>query len=149
MFLQKIRSSAELIQEVFGDETETTKQSILAAKKWRTLTDDEKQVNLPPASLSFFKAASHFDFSTQPFLAQAEREKMEYEIARREYEDRMAGIETISTSFPRPFPPAEQTQTYASRMNANDPSPMYEAYIHHRDEGYASDSADETKFRTQ
>jgi hypothetical protein len=44
MFLQKIRSSPEMIQEVFGDETETTKQSILAAKKWRTLTDDEKQV---------------------------------------------------------------------------------------------------------
>jgi hypothetical protein len=120
MFLQKIRSSPEMIQEVFGDETETTKQSILAAKKWRTLTDEEKQ----------------------PFLAQAEKEKMEYEIARREYEDRMAGIDAISTSFPRPpyVPPDQATYSKETFHHHNVP---------HRDEGYGSDSADDTKLGLQ
>ncbi|KAJ7791685.1 putative HMG1 protein [Mycena olivaceomarginata] len=49
MFLQRIRADKRLVEEVFGEETETTRQS--------------------------------------PFLAQAEQEKMEYEAARRVYED--------------------------------------------------------------
>ncbi|KAH8830335.1 hypothetical protein DL96DRAFT_1553835 [Flagelloscypha sp. PMI_526] len=65
MFLQRIRSDPLLVQDIFGDETETTKQSVLAAAKWRSMTDDERK----------------------PFLAQAEQEKMEYEAARRIYED--------------------------------------------------------------
>ncbi|KAG7097299.1 hypothetical protein E1B28_004662 [Marasmius oreades] len=65
MFLQRIRSDPRMVQEVFGDETETTKQSVLAAAKWRSMTDDERK----------------------PFLAQAEHEKMEYETARRLYEE--------------------------------------------------------------
>lgn len=44
MFLQRIRSDPELVKEVFGDETETTKQSVLAAAKWRSMTDDERKV---------------------------------------------------------------------------------------------------------
>jgi hypothetical protein len=44
MFLQRIRSDAVLVQEVFGSETETTKQSVLAAAKWRSMTDDERKV---------------------------------------------------------------------------------------------------------
>ena len=44
MFLQRIRSDPRLVQEVFGDETETTKQSVLAAAKWRSMTDDERKV---------------------------------------------------------------------------------------------------------
>lgn len=72
---------------------------------------------------------------------------MEYEIARREYEDRMAGIETISTSFPRPLPPVEQTHNHTSQQTTADPTIIYEAYVHHGDEGYASDNADEIKFR--
>lgn len=44
MFLQRIRSDPALVQDVFGDETETTKQSVLAAGKWRSMTDDEKRV---------------------------------------------------------------------------------------------------------
>jgi hypothetical protein len=44
MFLQRIRSDPLLVQEVFGDETETTKQSVLAAAKWRSMTDDERKV---------------------------------------------------------------------------------------------------------
>ena len=41
MFLQRIHSDPELVKEVFGDETETTKQSVLAAAKWRSMTDNE------------------------------------------------------------------------------------------------------------
>ncbi|KAJ7087408.1 putative HMG1 protein [Mycena crocata] len=69
MFLQRIRANPELVREIFGDETETTKQSVLAAAKWRSMTDDERK----------------------PFLAQAEQEKMEYEAARRMYEDGSVG----------------------------------------------------------
>ncbi|KAF9569267.1 hypothetical protein CPC08DRAFT_701777 [Agrocybe pediades] len=65
MFLQRIRANPRLVSEIFGDETETTKQSVLAAAKWRSMTDAERQ----------------------PFLAQAEQEKMEYEAARRLYEE--------------------------------------------------------------
>ncbi|KAF7352495.1 hypothetical protein MVEN_01214400 [Mycena venus] len=69
MFLQRIRASPELVREVFGEETETTKQSVLAAARWRGMTDEERK----------------------PFLAQAEQEKMEYEAARRVYEDGASG----------------------------------------------------------
>jgi len=65
MFLQQIRANPILVAEIFGDETETTKQSVLAAAKWRSMTDADRQ----------------------PFLAQAEQEKMEYEAARRLYEE--------------------------------------------------------------
>ncbi|KAJ7167519.1 hypothetical protein C8R46DRAFT_1163071 [Mycena filopes] len=58
MFLQRIRASRELVRE-------TTRQSVLAAARWRAMTDEERR----------------------PFLAQAEQEKMEYEAARRLYED--------------------------------------------------------------
>ena len=43
-FLQKIRSDPGLSEEVFGDETETTRQSVLAANKWRSMTDEERKV---------------------------------------------------------------------------------------------------------
>jgi len=72
MFLQRIRANPQLVQDIFGDETETTKQSVLAAAKWRSMTDAERQ----------------------PFLAQAEQEKMEYEAARRLYEEGTAGYGT-------------------------------------------------------
>lgn len=44
MFLQRIRSDPLLVKDVFGDEQETTKQSVLAAAKWRSMTDDERKV---------------------------------------------------------------------------------------------------------
>ena len=53
MFLQRIRADPDLVREVFGDETETTKQSVLAAAKWRSMTDDERKVrNLAGLSLT-------------------------------------------------------------------------------------------------
>ncbi|CAE6528202.1 unnamed protein product [Rhizoctonia solani] len=70
MFLQWIRADPARVQDVFGDETETTRQSVLAASKWRELSDAEKK----------------------PFLAQAEREKLEYEAARKEYDERTTGV---------------------------------------------------------
>ncbi|TFK20350.1 hypothetical protein FA15DRAFT_673551 [Coprinopsis marcescibilis] len=72
MFLQRIRADPKLVKDIFGDETETTKQSVLAAAKWRSMTDAERQ----------------------PFLAQAEQEKMEYEAARRLYEEGTTGYGT-------------------------------------------------------
>jgi hypothetical protein len=44
MFLQRIRANPRLVRDIFGDETETTKQSVLAAAKWRSMTDAERQV---------------------------------------------------------------------------------------------------------
>ena len=34
------------MKDVFGDETETTKQSVLAAEKWRSMTDEERKVRI-------------------------------------------------------------------------------------------------------
>jgi hypothetical protein len=51
MFLQRIRANPMLVQEIFGDETETTKQSVLAAAKWRSMTDDERKVHSLPISM--------------------------------------------------------------------------------------------------
>ncbi|KIY49486.1 hypothetical protein FISHEDRAFT_25668, partial [Fistulina hepatica ATCC 64428] len=72
MFLQHIRADPRLVKEIFGEETETTRQSSLAANHWRAMTDDQRK----------------------PFLAQAEREKMEYENARRLYEEGTASYGT-------------------------------------------------------
>jgi hypothetical protein len=84
MFLQRIRSDPVLVQEVFGLETETTKQSVLAAAKWRSMTDDERKVH-SVAVFGMNRLLIHI-FS-QPFLAQAEQEKLDYEAARRMYEE--------------------------------------------------------------
>ena len=45
MFLAWIRSDEFRIREVFGDEKETTGQSVLAAQKWREMTDEERRVS--------------------------------------------------------------------------------------------------------
>lgn len=87
MFLQRIRSNPGMVQEIFGDETETTKQSVLAAAKWRSMTDDERK----------------------PYLAQAEHEKMEYETARRLYEDGTTGFGTSINFSILPGSPAFPT----------------------------------------
>lgn len=47
MFLQRVRSEPALVDEAFGDETDTTKQSVLAAAKWRSMTDEERMVLSP------------------------------------------------------------------------------------------------------
>ena len=45
MFLQHIRADPERVRKVFGDEKETTAQSVLAAKTWREMTDEERKVS--------------------------------------------------------------------------------------------------------
>lgn len=64
LFLRAIRADPALTQSVFEGEQETTKQSVLAASKWRGLPEAEKQ----------------------PYLEKAESDKSEYERLRREYE---------------------------------------------------------------
>lgn len=44
MFLARIRADPSLVRDIFGSETETTKQSVLAAERWRSMTDDERKV---------------------------------------------------------------------------------------------------------
>jgi hypothetical protein len=88
MFLQRIRSDPELVLEVFGDETETTKQSVLAASKWRSMTDDERKVCSFPLVHEVEKL---INVISQPFLAQAEQEKLEYEEKRKVYEQGHTG----------------------------------------------------------
>jgi hypothetical protein len=45
LFLKGIRESTELRNRVWAKESETTKQSVLAAERWRSLSDDEKRVS--------------------------------------------------------------------------------------------------------
>jgi hypothetical protein len=45
LFLKGIREDAALRYKVWADETETTKQSVLAAERWRNLSDEEKKVS--------------------------------------------------------------------------------------------------------
>ena len=61
MFLQYIRANPGLVHNIFGNETETTKQSVLAAAKWRSMTDAERQVpRFFFYSLSISPLYSHF-----------------------------------------------------------------------------------------
>jgi len=48
MFLQWLRSDPELAQGAFSDETDATRQTILAAAEWRSMTDDERKVHACP-----------------------------------------------------------------------------------------------------
>ncbi|KIK04711.1 hypothetical protein K443DRAFT_675725 [Laccaria amethystina LaAM-08-1] len=98
MFLQRIRANPQLVQEIFGEETETTKQSVLAAAKWRSMTDGERQ----------------------PFLAQAEQEKMEYEAARRLYEEGTTGFNSSINFSILPGSPAFPTVKIESESDEND-----------------------------
>ncbi|CAK5262501.1 unnamed protein product [Mycena citricolor] len=92
MFLQRIRADPTLVREVFGEETETTKQSILAAAWWRAMSDDEKK----------------------PFLAQAEQEKMEYEAARRLYEEGATNFGSSMSSINFSFLPLSSSPAFPS-----------------------------------
>ncbi len=65
LFLRAIRSSAKMTEDIFGKEGETTKQSVLAAEKWKVLNDTEKA----------------------PYLQKADQDKARYEEARRVYEE--------------------------------------------------------------
>lgn len=49
LFLKGIREDDDLRARVWADETETTKQSVLAAERWRGLSDEEKKVSPGPS----------------------------------------------------------------------------------------------------
>ncbi|WFD22474.1 hypothetical protein MEQU1_001146 [Malassezia equina] len=67
LYLKSLRADTVSLKEILQGEHETTKQSVLAAARWRTLSDKEKQ----------------------PFIDQAKQQKLEYERRRREYEQGM------------------------------------------------------------
>lgn len=62
MFLQYIRSDAALVVEVFGEERETTAQSILAAQKWRSMTDEERKVSCASTLSALFRSSVFYFF---------------------------------------------------------------------------------------
>ncbi|KZV69880.1 hypothetical protein PENSPDRAFT_465889 [Peniophora sp. CONT] len=68
-FIAWIRANSARAADVFGDEQETTRQSVLAAARWREMSDDEKR----------------------PFLAQAEQDRLEYESAKKIYDEQTTG----------------------------------------------------------
>lgn len=53
LFLKGIRENDDLRKQVWGEETETTRQSVLAAERWRGLNDDEKRVRLLSSIVGF------------------------------------------------------------------------------------------------
>ncbi|KAF8592736.1 hypothetical protein K439DRAFT_1626076 [Ramaria rubella] len=65
LFLQAIRMNPQMVKDVFGDATEPTRQSVLAAVKWRSMTEAEKQ----------------------PYLDQASSAKLQYETDRKAYDE--------------------------------------------------------------
>lgn len=98
MFLQRIRSDPHLVRDVFGDETETTKQSVLAAAKWRSMTDDERK----------------------PFLAQAEQDKLDYEAARKLYENGSVAYESSIDFGTTPFMTATLGPTHRVKSESSE-----------------------------
>ena len=79
LFLRTIRTDPELSKQILEGEQETTRQSVLAAAKWRSLSEAEKQ----------------------PFLERADKDKAIYEKQRREYEA-SHGIRPHTDAGPQP-----------------------------------------------
>lgn len=100
LFLRAIRADPALTQQVFEGEQETTKQSVLAASKWRALPEAEKQ----------------------PYLERAEADKAEYERLRREYEQTHTGVTTKSSGRGRGRGAASSAQDVAGHQIAGDPT---------------------------
>lgn len=80
LFLKGIREDDKLRAKVWGDESETTKQSVLAAERWRGLSDEDKKVSYHFSHGGIGRA------DEKPYLAQAEKDKADYEEARKLYE---------------------------------------------------------------
>ncbi|BEI82595.1 hypothetical protein CcaverHIS002_0304630 [Cutaneotrichosporon cavernicola] len=81
LFLKGIRENDDLRKSVWAEESETTRQSVLAAERWRGLSDDEKR----------------------PYLQQAEKDKQEYEALRKIYEDDAAARQRGEAQSDRPI----------------------------------------------
>ncbi|KAK1921340.1 hypothetical protein DB88DRAFT_475231 [Papiliotrema laurentii] len=119
LFLKGIREDDALRARVWGDETETTKQSVLAAERWRSLTDEEKKV---------FTRTLYLDANDQPFLSQAEKDKQEYEAARKIYEEdaaaRARGEDVPTRTYPEPA--VEVPKPVIKDVKPGDPIPPNE-----------------------
>ncbi|WWD22786.1 hypothetical protein CI109_107279 [Kwoniella shandongensis] len=105
LFLKGIRENDDIRAKVWGEESETTKQSVLAAERWRSLSDEEKK----------------------PYLQQAEHDKQEYEAARKVYEEEAAArargedvparaiivpdVPPVSTDRPKPRKKKEEVKS--------------------------------------
>lgn len=99
MFLQRIRSDPLLVREIFGDEQETTKQSVLAAAKWRSMTDDERKVGCQRAAfIVLVTNATHYSHSWLKLNKRSLSMKLRDDSTRKERLE----LETasISVSFP-------------------------------------------------
>ncbi|GMK56968.1 hypothetical protein CspeluHIS016_0308080 [Cutaneotrichosporon spelunceum] len=81
LFLKGIRENDDLRKSVWAEESETTRQSVLAAERWRGLSDEEKR----------------------PYLQQAEKDKQEYEALRKIYEDDAAARQRGEAQSDRPI----------------------------------------------
>lgn len=73
MFLQRIRASPEMVREVFGEEVGTTKQSVLAAAKWRSMSDEEKKVSLSAYSRRAWALTMMHDFNSLSLRARSRK----------------------------------------------------------------------------
>ncbi|ORY23549.1 hypothetical protein BCR39DRAFT_561920 [Naematelia encephala] len=117
LFLKGIRENDDLRARVWGEESETTKQSVLAAERWRNLSDDEKK----------------------PFLQQAERDKQEYEAARKIYEDDAAARARGEDVPPRPVVVPESKPIPVPKIEAKpvikaeETLPSFNDYTHDSD----------------
>ncbi|KAF8525296.1 high mobility group box domain-containing protein, partial [Gautieria morchelliformis] len=82
LFLQAIRADPQMTRDVFGDTTESTRQSVLAAAKWRSMSDVEKQ----------------------RYLTEADNAKREYDAIRREYDERLRSLNELSATSVLVYP---------------------------------------------
>ena len=87
LFLQDARSDPQSAKEIFGDEANDLKQSILAAAKWRSMTDNERKVRANPSEPLPLESCSRlFTALRQPFLDKAEQDNLDYETPGKSYE---------------------------------------------------------------
>ncbi|AFR92577.2 hypothetical protein C343_00454 [Cryptococcus neoformans C23] len=118
LFLKAIRENSDIRAQVWGTEAETTKQSVMAAEKWRSLTDDEKR----------------------PYLEQAEHDKQTYETARKQYEEDSAArargedvpIRAVEAPASPPKPPASILRSiHGGQASATKSSPSVAESVPH------------------
>ena len=114
MFLQRIRSDPELVKEVFGDETETTKQSVLAAGKWRSMTDDERKVRYALWSLISAFVDACFSLSLHRLSRRSSSTRLRASCTRRA----PPGMVTASTSASCPAAPSTSCPSLGLVPNA-------------------------------
>ncbi|KAK8844668.1 hypothetical protein IAR55_006517 [Kwoniella newhampshirensis] len=114
LFLKGIRENDDIRAQVWGEESETTKQSVLAAERWRSLSDEEKK----------------------PYLQQAEHDKQEYEAARKVYEEEAAArargediparaivvpdVSSVSNDRPKPRKKKEEAKSEVAQSSSVD-----------------------------